>query len=799
MNDWTLTYDEWKPKEQPLREALCTLGNGYFATRGAFEWSSAGSPHYPGTYLAGGYNRTKSEIAGRVIENEDFVNWPNWLCLNFRPEDGEWFDLDSVEVLEFHQELNLKIGTLEWRTRFRDKAGRESTLVSRRLVHMSRSHLAAIDWTFTPQNWSGKIEVRSAIDGNVSNTLVARYRALNSRHLDIIEKGVTGEDGVFLIAQTNQSCIRIGLAARTRAFMDNKPAPVKREPYRNGNMIGHVLTLDCERAKPVRIEKTVALYTSRDRAIYEPGVEACASVARAGGFDELLQSHALIWSHHWQRCEVELGHNHDTMMVLRLYMFHILQTTSINTIDLDVGVPARGLHGEAYRGHIFWDELFVFPFLNLRIPDLTRALLMYRFRRLPQARMAATEAGYGGALFPWQSGSNGREESQVLHLNPESGRWVPDNTHRQRHVNAAIAYNVWTYYQSTHDMEFISFYGAEMIIEIARFWASLATYNSDRGRYEIRGVVGPDEFHTNYPDGEDAGLNNNAYTNIMAAWVCHCAVHVLNLLSEDRRTKLMEDLGLREDEIQSWNDISRKMFVPCHEGNIISQFEGYEKLAEFDWDGYKDKYGDIQRLDRILESEGDSPNRYKVAKQADVLMLFYLFSADELKQIFDRMGYPFDPRCIPENIEYYLKRTSHGSTLSRVVHSWVLARSDRKASWNLFQGALRSDVADIQGGTTQEGIHLGAMAGTIDLIQRCYTGLEMRDEVLWLNPSLPEELGSIRMRFRYRSHWLTLQITDEELTVSFEKGWGPPAKVGIRGKIHTFCQGDARTFDLRKS
>ena len=180
-----------------------------------------------------------------------------------------------------------------------------------------------------------------------------------------------------------------------------------------------------------------------------------------------------------------------------LHIFHLLQTVSENTIDLDVGVPSRGWHGEAYRGHILWDELFIFPFLNLRLPELTRSLLMYRYRRLEEARHLARQAGHRGAMFPWQSGSDGREESQVLHLNPRSGRWVPDESNLQRHVSAAIAYNVWQYHQATQDVEFLAHYGAEMLLSIARFWASIATFDPERERYEIRGVAGPDEYHTN--------------------------------------------------------------------------------------------------------------------------------------------------------------------------------------------------------------------------------------------------------------------------------------------------------------
>jgi len=796
-NAWSLTYDDWKPDQQPLREALCTLGNGYFATRGSAEEVTQGGPHYPGTYLAGGYNRLESEVSGRIIENEDLVNWPNWLCLAFRTEGGKWFDVGSADILEFQQSLDLRRGVLRRHVRFRHEDYRETTLVSRRLVHMANPHLAAIEWTITPENWSGAIEIRSALDGTIANRGVERYRDLNGQHLEVLDTGRVGEDGVYLKAQTVQSHIQMVQAARTRIFQDGEPAELDRRTELESGIAQQRLSVHCEHEKPLRVEKTVAVYTSRDFAISEPTLAAREEIQYAGSFVELLETHSRAWAHLWRRADIEIsGSDGSSQLVLRLHIFHLLQTTSFNSIDLDVGVPPRGWHGEAYRGHIFWDELYIFPFLNLRIPELTRSLLMYRHRRLPAARRQAEENGYRGAMFPWQSGSSGREESQQWHLNPQSGRWIPDNTHRQRHINAAIAYNVWQYFQATGDIEFLSFYGAELLLETARFWASIAQYNSKRDRFEIRNVVGPDEFHTQYPGSDSLGVNNNAYTNVMAAWVIHTARRALDNLADDRTAELFEDLQLSDEELQRWEDVAHKMFVPFHDERIISQFEGYEDLEPFDWEGYRDKYGDIQRLDRILEAEDDTPNRYKASKQADVLMLFYLFSCDELCEIFRRLRYPFEPQMIPENIDYYIRRTSHGSTLSRVVHSWVLARSDRERAWHLFKDALKSDVSDIQGGTTPEGIHLGAMAGTVDVIQRCYTGIEMRDEVLWLNPCLPTELQEIRLRMRYRGHWLRLHATHDKLTVSFEHGWSGSAKVGFQDQVYTFSPGEQRKFTL---
>jgi trehalose/maltose hydrolase-like predicted phosphorylase len=430
------------------------------------------------------------------------------------------------------------------------------------------------------------------------------------------------------------------------------------------------------------------------------------------------------------------------------------------------------------------------------MPEITRSLLMYRYRRLDEARAAAAGAGFRGAMFPWQSGSDGQEETQEFNLNPHSKRWIRDNSYLQRHVGSAIAYNVWQYYQVTHDAEFLQFHGAELILEIARFWSSIANYNQERGRYEIRGVMGPDEFHEGYPDAPAPGLNNNAYTNIMAVWVLCRAQEVLDLLPDVRRADLTTRLQLSAEEIARWDEISRRMYVPFHDDGIISQFEGYEQLTELNWESYRMRYGNIGRLELILEAEHDSANRYKLSKQADALMLFYLFSSEELRELFARLDYPFEYETIPRNVVYYDARSSHGSTLSRVVHAWVLARSDRARAMTYFAEALQSDVSDIQQGTTAEGVHLGAMAGTVDLVQRVSTGIEVTGDVLRFNPRLPEELERLDMRVRYRGHTLDLRLTRDALTVRGRNRGPSPINLGFKDEVHEFAGGSTRVFKL---
>jgi len=802
MTNWTLAYDNYEPEEEGLREAMTSTGNGYFCTRGTAHWSDADEVHYPGTYVHGGFNRETTIMAGRPVLNEDLVNLPNWLVLKLRiEEDGEPVDLDNVELLSYRHEFDIRHATVIGNLRFRDKEGRETSLESRRFVSMADMHQAGIEWKITAENWSGKVEIITALDGRVTNRGVARYKELEGRHLDPVSPRTFGPEVIALVERTRQSRIYVAEAARTRVYGEQGILAVERSLYQMQDYIHQVVSLEVEEKTPVRVEKMVAFYTSRDHAINEPLANAGKAVARYGTFDEAFDEHARAWDKLWDACDMQIPGDDRVQLLVRLHISHILQVCSPHTADLDAGAPARGLNGEAYRGHIFWDEIYIYPFLNFRLPQITRGLLVYRYRRLDEARAAARKAGYRGAMYPWQSGSDGQEETQQVHLNPNSGNWDPDLSHRQRHVGAAIFYNIWHYYQVTGDMEFLLDCGAEVMLEIARFWSSIAHYNEERDRYEIHGVMGPDEFHEKYPDSNDEGLRNNAYTNVMVAWMCESAQEILNMLPERRREQLRAKIGLSDDEVELWGEMSHKMFVPLHEdeeGNsVISQFEGYENLEELDWEAYREKYDNIQRLDRILKADGDDPDRYKLAKQADTLMLFFLFPEEDLKRLFEKLGYEYTPDTARHNIDYYAKRTSHGSTLSFVVHAAIMADIDPESSWKRYMVALESDVGDVQGGTTREAIHLGVMAGTLDLLQRGYMGSEIRDGVLYFAPKLTDKLDGLSFPMRFRDTPMDVTLKDAKLTVATQAdGFSDHVKIGVGDEVHEIKTGESSTFSL---
>jgi trehalose/maltose hydrolase-like predicted phosphorylase len=823
MTERVWSYEGYVPSEEGRREALCALGNGVFATRGAAPESVADGVHYPGTYAAGVFNRLTSEIGNRVEAHESIVNLPNWLPLTHRPEDGDWFSPDTVDVLAYRQALDLDAGVLHRDIRFAAADGRTTRLRERRVVSMAQPRLAALEQTIEPEDWSGSVTVRSAIDGTVVNAGTAEDVRLSNRHLRVTDSGTEISGGrrgmiAWLNAETVQSHRRVAVASRTTASVDGAesgasgPATGNPRPVEEPGIVGVEIEARVAPGQPVRVEKVVGLSTTEDLAISEPGEAALAELEGVGGFDELLGPHRLAWAHLWNHCHLSLrtvdarqdaevaplvdDGKHAPDAVLDLHLFHLLQTLSPNIADRDVGVPARGLHGEAYRGHIFWDELFIFPYLNLRFPQLTEELLLYRWRRLPAARRQAAGFGCRGARFPWQSGSDGTEQTPAQLYNSRSGRWMPDHSQQQHHVGLAVAWNVWQYWQVTRDVRFLAAHGAELVVEIARFFADYARFDPSDHRWHLRGLMGPDEYHDGYPGRPGSGIDDNAYTNLLVAWLLSRALDMRTVLAGHHCHELWERLDLHDDELERWDELRHRLAVPFLPNGVIAQFAGWDDLAELDWDAYRDRYGNIGRLDLILEAEGDNTNNYKLTKQADALMLLYLFSTEELVELFGSLGYDFDPGIIPGMIDYYLARTADGSTLSHVAHSWVLTRADRPRSWPLLLDALQSDVADIQGGTTREGIHLGAMAGTVDIVQRAYSGMEIRGETLRLNPHLPGELEDLQFDVTYRDHWLYIYIDHDRVRVASRPCAADPVRLDLAGSLVHLNPGEEREVAL---
>jgi beta-phosphoglucomutase family hydrolase len=792
---WRLVYEGYDPAHEGHREALTTLGNGYLAVRGAAPESRMSEVRYPGTYLAGVYNRLVSIVQGQASEDEHMVNAPNCLVLDVRLHGTDWWSRGGLKIHRERRVLDLLRATLQREVVLEADDGRRLEVVQRRFVSMAQPHLMALETTFTARGWSASIRIRSGVDTRVANENVPEDALLSHHHLAVLEVSGPEEPAPVVEVETSQSHIRIATALLTQV---SGPADGT-APGEEAGLYYRSFDVPLTDAVPLVVTKTAAIVTSRDRAVSSPASGARSVLRSDGqGFDGMLSEHEDAWGRLLHLFVITIDGSPQVQLILNLHVFHVLQTLSPHTAELDAGVPARGLHGEGYRGHIFWDELFVLPLLTSRMPSVARSLIDYRWRRLPAARKAASAAGFRGALFPWQSGSDGREETPRWLFSRRSGRWVPDYSHLQRHAGLSVAFNAWQYFLATQDRGWLLHHGAELVVEVARLVASMSDYDEDEDRFHLRGVMGPDEYHTGYPQNPGGGLNDNAYTNVMAAWVCEQAHEIMTMLHGHDLEDLRGRLSIDPAEMETWLHISQRMFVPFLGAGIISQFDGYEHLQELDWEHYRNRYKNIERLDLILEAEGDSTNRYRLAKQADVLMLLYVLGEKELMLFLARLGYTVTVAQLAATVDYYLARTAHGSTLSRVAHASVLAATDPDRAWSTFREALTADLDDTQGGTTHTGIHLGAMAGTIDVIQRSFAGLRITRDALLFAPKMPTGIRAVSFRVRYRDQQLEVSLDHGTLTVSAAPGDAAAVRVLVGADEVLLGAGEVRKFVLRE-
>lgn len=797
---WVLVFDSFIAEDEQYREAICTLANGYWGTRGAATETSEDGVHAPGTYFAGVFDRVRSRQGAHTAEVEHMVNAPNWLPLLWRATNGEWISPADDTLLCARTVLELRHGILTRTSRHRDAAGRTTRVVERRFLSMAAPNVAVSQTLITTEDWSGTIVVQSVLDGRVANDQTAPDGNVGTTLLEPLDGRAVSRDTVLLETRTRHTAIRIALAQRTSVISGGHELhPIRRFLSDRGDRIGHEFEVTVTEGRPVRIDKTVVVATSRDRGIATPGEAVLRRMRVTPAPDVLETAHRRTWASLWEDFAVALPQDRtEQALALNVNTFHVLQSVAAEELDLDVGVPARGLHGEGYLGHVFWDELFVHPMIRLRRPAQSRAALGYRYHRLQEARSAAKRAGANGAMFPWQSGLDGRDVTPRRLFNPRTGAWMADNSSRQRHVGLAVAYSVWQQYEASGDVDFLIRQGAELVIEVARYFASLATYDVGADRYNIDGVMGPDEFHDGTPGHPGVGVRNNAYTNILTAWVLRRAEQAVSLLTGRECGTLWDRLDIRPGERTTWKHIGKRLRVCFHDDGVISQFDGYESLPELDWKGYHESYGDLGRLDLILNAEGRSTNDVRASKQADVLMLLYLFSAEELRTLLEEMGYGLPPEAVLRTVDFYTARSTHGSTLSDLVESWVEARRDRAASWSSLQRALGSDLRDGRGGgrRTADGVHLGAMAGTVDMVIRCYSGLEIRDDVLWFHPVLPPELGEVAFTLNYRAQTLHVTMSQLQLCVRIEAGAAQQIVLNVNGRRVRMTSGQMATFAL---
>ncbi len=581
---WHLDYyGQYHGVRNNGQEAMLTIGNGYFGLRGAFLESHADKDNYPGTYVAGVYDQTTTTVHDHQVKNEDLVNLPNAQFMTFGIDHQTPFTLNEHDLQDAYRSLDLKTGLLTTTKLIQLASGHQLRIRSQKVANMRDWHRYSIRYQVTPLNFAGSLQIYTEIDGSVVNSNVSRYNVFDQHHLKTM--GIeTAANTVYLSGQTKSSHINYTIGAKLTS--PDVPAIENFNSTQQPQGVQQTVSLAVEAGKTYTFDKNVVIATSNDHS--DPQLTHVQAELDQSSFDNTVTTSKDYWEATWRATDIKIRGDITSQRLLRVNIYHsFVSAAAIESGQLDASVGARGLHGEAYRGHVFWDEMFILPFYTLHRPELAKQLLAYRYRRLPMARKNAEAEGYAGAMYPWQSASKGDEQSQFTHLNPITKTWDPDNSRLQRHVSLDIAYNVWFYYHVTQDRDFLTHYGMEMLLSIAAFWISKADYDQANGRYNISGVMGPDEFHENYPNSTTAGLKNNAYTNIMVAWLFDTITTLRAQMPQAAFQAAAQAAQFDSTAEQALTTISHQLTLEINRRGIIAQFEGYFNLPTLDFQAYR--------------------------------------------------------------------------------------------------------------------------------------------------------------------------------------------------------------------
>lgn len=718
---WLIREQGWHPEKLPFYETLFTLANGTMGTRGSLEQGA--QTGRPGTYFAGVFDATPHFFS-------ELVNGPHWIGLKVAAE-GETVDMEKGDVLAYERALDLKQGLLTQMLRWRDPWGRVTRFEVVRLVHRTRTHGALIQGRITPENYSGTIVLKAGLDGYTFNTNIVDQ--IRVKHCRLVQREDRGEQGIYLEMKTVVSGIVLGMASRLRLY-----GSTGRSVEYGVDRIEETRTAAANQGESLVFDKRIAFYTSREEDdVQGATLEQMDSMSRTP-VDQLMTEHRAAWTSAWEDADIQIVGDDVAQPSLRFCLFHLMQLT--NRVDGRSSIGAKGLHGEGYRGHVFWDtEIFMLPFYIYTDPEAARALLMYRVHTLRAARRNARTNGYRGAQFPWESADTGEEVTPKELGDPFTGRtvriWTGEEEH---HVVADVAFGVDHYITATGDEAFLLEYGAEIVWEAARFWASRAVWNGEKGHYEIRRVIGPDEFHEH--------VDNSVYTNALAGWNLRKALSYaerIRIAYPDAWRTLREKLALDEGEVEGWRKVADGLYIPYDaQSGVYEEFEGYFALQDrvisaFDEHGMPVLPAEVEG--RLGETQ--------LIKQADVVLLHYL------------LGDVFDQRAKWVNFEYYEPRTTHRSSLSPSIYAIMgVEVGDHEKAYAHFMRTARMDLDDHQGNTDQ-GIHAAAMGGTWQAVVNGFVGMRIWEGVLSFDPWLPEGWEQIAFTIQWRGDRLHLVVT----------------------------------------
>lgn len=733
---WKISNSELSQQDLLNMESIFALGNGYLGVRGNFEEGyGADMTSIRGTYLNAFHDVIEIPYGEKLFAFPDTQqklvnNIDAQTILIYLGDEEEPFRLDQGTITAHERNLHMDKGYAERMVQWRSLAGKEIKLTFRRLVSFTRRELFAIHVRMEPVNYNGPVRVVSTVNGKVTNYTNAndpRVGAGHAERMTVVDTGIQGGIG-YIVDETMASKLRAACAAQHDIDVD---ADVQLED--GAGQITYTATFSL--TQPVSLTK-YNIYTDNLRhgeAIVEQGLKL-QEVLRGVSFEDLLAEQAKYLQDYWKSADVIIENDAQLQEGIRFNLFQLLQSAGR---DEHSNISAKGLSGEGYEGHYFWDtEIYMFPVFLMTQPDIARQLLLYRYSALDQARARAREMGHKqGALFPWRTIAG-----------TECSSFFPSGT-AQYHISADIAYSYIQYYLAEQDKGFLLSYGAEVLIETARLWAEIGHYYN--GAFHIDEVTGPDEY--------TCCVNNNYYTNVMAKHNLKWAAKSCAILKDYNAAgfkALCVRLGVTEEEIATWSKAADAMLLPYDEAlGINPQDDTFLRKAVWDFDNTpKEKYP------LLLHYHPLTIYRYQVCKQADTVLAHFLLEDEQSEETIKR------------SYDYYEGITTHDSSLSSCIFSIMASKiGNMEKAYRYFIETARLDL-DNTHGNTKDGLHMANMGGTWMSIVYGFAGMRLKESGLSLAPAIPQDWQKYAFRLNFRGRLIGVSMDRENVTLELIEG-----------------------------
>ena len=730
-DEWSIIEKGFNPAYNRISESIFSIGNGRMGQRANFEENYTGDS-LQGSYVAGVYYPDKTKVGwwknGYPEYFAKVLNATNWIGIDIEI-DGKSLDLAKCKVAKFQRILNMKEGYLQRSFTATTKNGKKVKVESKRFCSIVDDEIGAIRYAVTPLNFSGTIHVTPYLNGDVKNE-DANWEETFWNPVKVVVKNTQA----FVIAATKKTGFQVATGMKFEIAQNGKVGKFKTCKIKTGMYAGASVDVPVQKGQTIIVYKYVAILASLNHPTKSLLDRCKAKVKQAHqkGFAKLLKAQQKAWAKKWEDSDIIIEGDIAAQQAIRFNIFHLNQT--FTGVDERLNIGPKGFTGEKYGGSTYWDtEAYCLPFyLATTEEKVGRNLLIYRYKHLEKAIENAAKLGFdkGAALYP------------MVTMNGEECHNEWEITFEEIHRNGAIAYGIFDYIRYTGDKEYLIEYGAEVLIAIARFWAQRVHFSAPRQQYVMHGVTGPNEYENN--------VNNNWYTNFIAAWCLEYAteaVAYVHATAPHKFKALKEKIDFKEaEELANWKAIRSNIYLPeDKERGIFLQQEGFlEKAVE--------PVSMLRPEDRPLNQKWswDRVLRSCYIKQADVLQGLYFFEEK------------FDLATIQRNFDFYEPLTVHESSLSPCVHVILAAKLGKQdKAYEMYLRTARLDLDDYNN-DTEDGLHITSMAGTWMAVVKGIGGMRVYNNTLHFNPFLPNSWKAVSFKIQFRGKTILVKVSPTE-------------------------------------